>query len=104
MKPQFLIFTTIVLVGPGAGQLQRACVPTQAPPTPTPTPDPCDRVNIEVGVRGVNEFMREFDDASQLASNVPRDSLADHIVSLQEIRRAAEDHAVPECLERLKAA
>ena len=88
--------------GPVAGQLQQPG-PHRPPPTPTHTPDPCDRANIEAGVRDVNQFMREFDDASALASNVPREGLADHIASLQGLRRAAEDQPVPECLERLKA-
>lgn len=102
MRIHFPVFMSLVLVSlalAGCGSPP----PTQAPPTPTNTPDPCDRENIEAGVRGVNQFMREFDDASELASNVPRENLAEHIAALQSIRRAAEDQSVPECLERLKA-
>jgi len=102
VKTQISILMMLVLVGlalAGCGSQP----PTQSPPTPTNTPDPCDQANIEAGVRGVNQFMREFDDASELASNVPRDNLAEHIASLQGVRRAAEDQMVPECLERLKA-
>ena len=102
MKSRLSIFMTLVLAGLLLGSCS-SLVPTEPPPTPTHTPDPCDRANIEAGVRDVNQFMREFDDASALASNVPREGLADHIASLQGLRRAAEDQHVPECLERLKA-
>jgi len=51
----------------------------------------------------VNDLQREFDDASQLASNLAREQLPDSISAMQRIRRAAEDHEAPACLATLKA-
>jgi hypothetical protein len=50
----------------------------------------------------VHRHMREFDDASALAGNVPRDQLADSVAELQRIRREAEDQQVPTCLTNLR--
>jgi hypothetical protein len=47
--------------------------------------------------------MREFDDASILASNMPREQLSASIADLQRIRREAEDEEIPGCLTDLKA-
>lgn len=46
--------------------------------------------------------MREFDDASILASNLPREQLSDSIAGLQRIRREAEDEEIPPCLTDLQ--
>jgi hypothetical protein len=46
--------------------------------------------------------MREFDDASLLGTNTPRDGLPPVISDMQRIRRAAEDQIVPPCLATLK--
>ena len=46
--------------------------------------------------------MREFDDASQLASNTPVQGLPNIISNLQKIRREAEDLQIPPCLGVLK--
>jgi Bacterial SH3 domain len=46
--------------------------------------------------------MREFDDASLLASNTPVAQLNPSIADLQRIRREAEDQQVPSCLTTLK--
>jgi hypothetical protein len=46
--------------------------------------------------------MREFDDASQLASNLPAQQLPETISNMQRIRRAAEDLQTPDCLSTLK--
>jgi hypothetical protein len=46
--------------------------------------------------------MREFDDASQLASNLPAQQLPEVISNLQRIRRDAEDVQIPTCLTMLK--
>jgi hypothetical protein len=46
--------------------------------------------------------MREFDDASTLASNVPQAQLSSSISDLQRIRREADDEQIPACLTDLK--
>ncbi len=46
--------------------------------------------------------MREFDDASLLATNTPLDQMNSTIANLQRIRRTAEDLEVPSCLNTLK--
>ena len=50
----------------------------------------------------VHKFMREFDDASLLASNTPVEQLNPSIADLQRIRRNAEDQPVPSCLTTIK--
>ena len=77
--------------------------PTTAPvPTMTSTPDPCAPENISKEAEKVHKLMREFDDASLLASNTPLDQLNPTISNLQRIRRAAEDVQAPVCLIPLK--
>lgn len=70
---------------------------------PTPTPDPCSEPQLETEVQEVHKHMREFDDASILASNMPREQLSDSIAELQRIRRESEDEQIPACLTTLKA-
>lgn len=69
----------------------------------TSTPDPCLLPQLETEVQKVHKHMREFDDASVLASNMPREQLGDSIAGLQRIRREAEDEQIPSCLTNLKA-
>jgi hypothetical protein len=69
---------------------------------PTSTLDPCARPQLETGVQKVHKHMREFDDASILASNMPREQLGTAIADLQRIRREAEDEQTPACLTDLK--
>lgn len=71
-------------------------------PESTSTPDPCSSGEIEAVVHNVHRHMREFDDASILASNMPREDLGDSIANLQRIRREAEDEEIPACLANLK--
>lgn len=66
------------------------------------TPDPCTPPQIEVEIQELHRHMREFDDASLLASNIPREQLGDSIAELQRIRREAEDEEIPACLTNLK--
>jgi hypothetical protein len=66
------------------------------------TPDPCSAGQIEDEVQKVHSHMREFDDASILASKLPRDQLTDSVAELQKIRREAEDQQVPACLTDLR--
>jgi hypothetical protein len=46
--------------------------------------------------------MREFDDASALASSMPREQLSSSIADLQRVRREAEDEEIPGCLTKLR--
>jgi len=84
-------------------------VPPQVPmmathtPAPSSTPDPCSTSQIEASVQKVHRHMREFDDASVLASHLPREQLSASIQELQRIRREAEDEEIPACLTNLKA-
>jgi hypothetical protein len=66
------------------------------------TPDACSPDQIEAAVQKVHRHMREFDDASTLASNLPLQDLSDPIANLQRIRREAEDEEIPPCLTNLK--
>lgn len=66
------------------------------------TPDPCLSPLIEETAQQVQRHMREFDDASTLASNVPQSQLSDSIADLQRIRREADDEPIPPCLTNLK--
>jgi hypothetical protein len=66
------------------------------------TPDPCALENLEASIKPINDLMREFDDASRLASNLTKDQVPPMISEMQRIRRNAEDQNVPDCLETLK--
>lgn len=82
-------------------------LPTEAVPLTTPTisleDDPCSPQNLPITVQPVNDLMREFEDASQLASNLPAQQLPETISNLQRIRRDAEDVQIPACLQALKS-
>jgi hypothetical protein len=100
---------TIALAGcgniPSTPQAPVAAPATETesvPPTITGTPDPCSPGHIEAEVQKVHKHMREFDDASILASSTPRDQLSGSIADLQRIRREAEDETIPACLTDLK--
>lgn len=71
--------------------------------TVTLTPDPCLGFALGESVKPINDLQREFDDASALAANLPREQLSDVITNLQRIRRAAEDINPPTCLTVLKS-
>jgi len=68
----------------------------------TATPDPCAPGNIEAEVNKVHKHMREFDDTSMVAANMPQDQISSAITDLQRIRREAEDEPIPSCLVSLK--
>lgn len=76
--------------------------PTTSTLTMTATLDLCATENIQAEVDKVHRHMREFDDASILASSTPRDQLSNSIADLQRIRREAEDEIIPSCLGDLK--
>ncbi len=69
---------------------------------PTATSDPCSMPQLETEVQKVHNHMREFDDASALASSLPRDQLSPAVANLQRIRREAEDEEIPGCLTNLR--
>lgn len=86
--------------------LLSACgTPAPAVPATVPatlTPDPCAPANIKAEAQKVNRLMREFDDASALASSTPRTDIRSSIVDMQRIRRDAEDLEAPACLVQLQ--
>ena len=108
----FIFVLTIVLAGCGkppatptslASEATATAEPQQVvPSTATLTPDACSPGQIEAEVQKVHKHMREFDDASILASNMPREQLSGSIADLQRIRREAEDETTPACLTNLK--
>ncbi len=117
MKKQPLLLFTLTLAAAlvisGCGSPEQATIaPTQVvnaieateppPPTATPEPDPCAPENISTEVEKIHKLMREFDDASLLASNTPIEQLNSSIADLQRIRRDAEDQPIPSCLTTLK--
>jgi hypothetical protein len=113
-KELLLIISTLVLTmalascgaTPSTPQTPAVAPATETesvPPTATDTPDPCSPGQIEAEVQKVHRHMREFDDASILASSTPRDQLSSSIADLQRIRREAEDETIPACLTDLKA-
>jgi len=102
-----VLILTIILAGCG-NAASPAPAATLTPesvsvtPTVSKTPDPCLPPQIEVEVQKVQKHMREFDDASTLASNVPQPQLSVSIADLQRIRREAEDEQIPACLTDLR--
>jgi len=88
-----------------AGILLAGCGPAPSPATPTntATPDPCTPANIRTAAQQVQKLMREFEDATALASNTPRAQVGSLIADQQRIRRDAEDLDVPTCLAQLKS-
>jgi hypothetical protein len=121
MKKSFLcscaIFILMILLSgcanaspPATAEATATAVEAEASPTipaastveATATLDPCGRPQLETEVQKVHKHMREFDDASILASNMPREQLSSAIADLQRIRREAEDEGTPACLTNLK--
>ena len=105
MRPKSFICPIILLA---LAILLAACGSSKAAPTPTTSPsaapDLCSPKYLPAAVQGVHSVMREFDDASALASNTPREQLFPAVSELQRIRREAEDLRVPPCLSALKQA
>ena len=73
-----------------------------ATPSPSATPDPCSSKNLPATITPMNNLMRQFDDYATLAANTPQSQLIQVIPPLQAILRAAEDQAVPSCLQDIK--
>src|SRR6266511_2786104 len=93
------LFLLILLIMSACGGQPIA---TQPEVLTTNTNDPCSSENLPTTVQGLNDLMREFDDAAQLASSTPAQQLPDIISNLQRIRREAEDSQIPTCLGALK--
>jgi len=102
-SPIILLFATFVLFLTACGSQDLHVTPAAPISNLTSTPDLCAAENLAESIKKVNDLQREFDDASQLASNLAREQLPDSISDMQRIRRAAEDHQAPACLATLKA-
>ena len=112
MRPIAIVFLILILTGCGNPPATPAPTEIETEPSatmivstsePSSTPDPCSRPQLEKEVQEVHKHMREFDDASILASNMPREQLSNSIADLQRIRRESEDEEIPGCLSTLKA-
>jgi len=95
------LFPLFLLITSACGSQPIATEP-EALTTNTTADDPCSSENLPTTVQGLNDLMREFDNASQLASSTPAQQLPDVISNLQRIRREAEDSQIPTCLGDLK--
>ena len=104
MQKSFLYLFPLLLLFISACGGQPAATATESPTTPTISPDddPCSSQNLPATVQPVNDLMREFEAASQLASNLPVQQLPEVISNLQRIRRGAENVQIPACLGTLK--
>lgn len=104
MKKVFLFLFPILVFSISACGGQPAATQTDSLSASTiaAADDPCASQNLPATVQPINDLMREFDDASQLASNLPTQQLPDVISDLQRIRRDAEDAQIPSCLATLK--
>ena len=102
-SPITLLFATFVLFLSACGSQDPHVTPAAPISNLASTPDLCAAENLAESIKKVNDLQREFDDASQLASNLAREQLPDSISNMQRIRRTAEDHQAPACLATLKA-
>src|SRR5687768_15781279 len=104
MRKFFPLLIPLVLLFVTACGGQPAATQTTILPTLTLSPDedPCSSQNLPATIEPINDLMREFDDASQLAANLPAAQLPEAISNLQRIRRATEDAQIPACLGTLK--
>src|SRR5690349_15259965 len=104
MKQIFLSLLPIMLLILSACSGQPAATQSDSLATSSTSAadDPCASQNLPDTVQPINDLMREFDDASQLASNLPAEQLPEVISNLQRLRRDAEDIQIPSCLATLK--
>jgi hypothetical protein len=96
MKRAFVLLLGVIVL------VLAACASGESTAEFSATPDPCASDSLQATIKPVNDLQREFDDASQLASNVPREQLPPLITEMQRIRRASEDQEFPSCLAALK--
>jgi hypothetical protein len=99
---RYLFLSFLFFVAACAGQPAATQAESIATSTLLPNADPCSSQNMPATIEPINDLMREFDDASQLASNLPVQQLHEAITNLQRIRRDAEDVQIPACLLTLK--
>lgn len=64
--------------------------------------DPCSQDQLKITIKPLDNRMRAFEDATQIAYNLPRQGVGDQIAELQAYRRETVDLNVPECLNGLK--
>ena len=104
MKRVILYLFPVLLLSISACGVSPAATPitTLATQTTSVDEDPCSPQNMPTTVQPINDLMREFEDTSQLASNLPAQQLPEVISNLQRIRREAEDVKIPACLVTLK--
>ena len=95
--PLFLLFVSACASQPAPTQTESFLAPTTSS-----SEDPCSPQNLPTIVQPVNDLMRAFDEASQLAPNFTAQQLPEMISKLQGIRRDAEDVQIPACLGTLK--
>jgi hypothetical protein len=95
-------FLLLLFVSACSGQPAATQVETLPTATNLPSDDPCSTQNLPATVQPISDLMREFDDAAQLASDLPAPQLPEVISNLQRIRRDAEDVRIPDCLSTLK--
>lgn len=96
LVPLFFLITSACSNQPIATQPEAIVTGT------TTTDDPCSSENLPTTVQGLNDLMREFDQASQVVSHTAAEQLPGIISTLQRIRRDAEDTQIPACLGELK--
>jgi len=102
MKMFFSVLAALLVVSVASSCNAASTTQPTENPTASATPDSCSSRFLPAEVDKIHKLMREFDDASLLASNTPRDQLPPVISDMQRIRRSAEDQFVPPCLGTLK--
>lgn len=99
---RYLFPLLLLFLAACAGQPAPTQIETPATSTTSLEEDPCSPQTLPTTVQPVNDLMREFEDASQLVSNLPAEELSGVISNLQRIRRNVEDVKIPACLGTLK--
>ena|SRR5215211_5515420 len=103
-RPALFAFFVVLIFTSSCGSQPLPTSAGELPATSTTgqADEACASQNLPTTVQPINDLMREFDDASQLASNLPAQQLPEVISNLQRIRRDAEDVQIPTCLTTLK--
>ena len=101
-KSILYLFPLFLLITSASCGHQPIATQPEVPITSTASNDPCSSENLPTTVQGLNDLMREFDNASQSAATTLVEQLPKLISNLQRIRRSAEDTHIPACLGQLK--